>query len=659
MTSVPGSGFLPPEERVLFAEQFKKDLEFFQLLLLLINKSCPIRNVDLLWEDEAPQGRVGLWNGMGVTQALKNPCASLLSCSDKNPNPAFCNIVNDQGRRLAESCTKSDRAAAQLAHRTGKAQVYRCHAGLVDIAVPVICDGKNIATLYSGQVLRTPPSASGFAQIRKDVAPLEYVNLHALKKAYWQVPVVTDEDIQNTVHILEVFADYLAVSWKRLSEAVREQQRKVRELQLDRKEFAHLMLSGDEAETATLKELIQKIGFRRCPNRVLVVKLDTDAEYSSASGSFDLVFTKALNAIEELCEKLENVAPAYLRRSGVCIFLRDRDGHPASSAGLRAYAVARKVVQVVAERCDIRVRVGIGAVKEDWRELVNSYHEACMALAGPAQTIACYQKPAATLEQLSTAAEAICRHLSERNVREARLTLMSLFPLVNRNLGTGVEHLEAQRQCFTTILEAMYFTLLRLGCPNSAISCLRSEASAELEKAAGIFELQESVLQVSDYLLDEVRQLYAGKHEKIIERSCRLIAHTLEHGSADQPLTLEFVATAVGISPGHLSRIFKKAMLMPFERYVMVQRVELAKRLLLEPMNNISQVAEKCSFCNPAYFARVFRKIVGCSPSEYCQNPLDYSTRPRKQTVSSKPITIESSPSGHDAGSVGTACGPN
>ena len=66
----------------------------------------------------------------------------------------------------------------------------------------------------------------------------------------------------------------------------------------------------------------------------------------------------------------------------------------------------------------------------------------------------------------------------------------------------------------------------------------------------------------------------------------------------------------------------------------MVKRVEKAKSLLLDPQNNVSQVAERCGFSEATYFARVFRMIAGYSParvfrmiagyspSEYRENPL-------------------------------------
>jgi AraC-like DNA-binding protein len=49
--------------------------------------------------------------------------------------------------------------------------------------------------------------------------------------------------------------------------------------------------------------------------------------------------------------------------------------------------------------------------------------------------------------------------------------------------------------------------------------------------------------------------------------------------------------------------------------------VEHARRLLLDPLNNVSSVSDACGFSTPAYFARVFRKVVGCSPAEYANDP--------------------------------------
>jgi len=201
MSDLSGSG-----EKQLFVEQFEKDLRFFQLFFLLISKSSPIKKVDLVWAKDGPAGRVGLRDILGAAHPSHRACAGLVEC-DKSADPVFCRMVSDCGRREAESCAISDKAAEERVRRGGKTEVYRCHFGLTEIAVPVFCDGRHIATLFNGQVLREPPDAAGFQQVRRSVAGLDYIDIQKLEAAYWQVPVVPEEDIRNAPLVLETFAD--------------------------------------------------------------------------------------------------------------------------------------------------------------------------------------------------------------------------------------------------------------------------------------------------------------------------------------------------------------------------------------------------------------------------------------------------------------------
>jgi AraC-like DNA-binding protein/nitrogen-specific signal transduction histidine kinase len=81
------------------------------------------------------------------------------------------------------------------------------------------------------------------------------------------------------------------------------------------------------------------------------------------------------------------------------------------------------------------------------------------------------------------------------------------------------------------------------------------------------------------------------------------------------------VAAAVGVSEDYLSRIFNKEMgLSPWD-YLNRYRVLQAKVLLRESKENITWIAAQVGFEDPAYFTRVFLKIVGCSPRQYRLQP--------------------------------------
>jgi AraC-like DNA-binding protein len=67
--------------------------------------------------------------------------------------------------------------------------------------------------------------------------------------------------------------------------------------------------------------------------------------------------------------------------------------------------------------------------------------------------------------------------------------------------------------------------------------------------------------------------------------------------------------------------VFRRTTGITLEQYLIQQRVELAKRALLDPRLNVAEVADRCGFCNPAYFASVFKKHVKCTPREFASQP--------------------------------------
>jgi AraC-like DNA-binding protein len=106
----------------------------------------------------------------------------------------------------------------------------------------------------------------------------------------------------------------------------------------------------------------------------------------------------------------------------------------------------------------------------------------------------------------------------------------------------------------------------------------------------------------------------------------QLLDRRLKEGRHDDQFSLAAAAKALGVSTGHLSRVFRRVTGMTFRDYAMLLRIEHACRLLLDPLNNVSAVATKCGFSSPAYFARVFRKFIGCAPTEYAKDPRRAST---------------------------------
>ncbi|MCR5136580.1 MAG: AraC family transcriptional regulator [Oscillospiraceae bacterium] len=84
-----------------------------------------------------------------------------------------------------------------------------------------------------------------------------------------------------------------------------------------------------------------------------------------------------------------------------------------------------------------------------------------------------------------------------------------------------------------------------------------------------------------------------------------------------QEIRTEDIAKAVGLSPYHLSRLFKTHTGMTMREYLIRERVEAAKQLLAATDRTIPQIASLLRFCDQSYFTMVFRKHTGQTPGEY------------------------------------------
>lgn len=98
----------------------------------------------------------------------------------------------------------------------------------------------------------------------------------------------------------------------------------------------------------------------------------------------------------------------------------------------------------------------------------------------------------------------------------------------------------------------------------------------------------------------------------VITRAKQFIS---EHQSEE--ISLDQVANAVHTSKFYFCKMFRKATGINFTDYLSRVRTERAKNLLLNPNLRVSEIAYEVGFQSLTHFNRVFKRILGRSPTEY------------------------------------------
>jgi len=89
------------------------------------------------------------------------------------------------------------------------------------------------------------------------------------------------------------------------------------------------------------------------------------------------------------------------------------------------------------------------------------------------------------------------------------------------------------------------------------------------------------------------------------------------HEHQTENLRLGHVAKACNTSTFYFCKMFKKVTGINFTDYLSRVRIEKSKNLLLNPNLRVSEIAFEVGFQSLTHFNRVFKKILGQSPTEY------------------------------------------
>ena len=93
------------------------------------------------------------------------------------------------------------------------------------------------------------------------------------------------------------------------------------------------------------------------------------------------------------------------------------------------------------------------------------------------------------------------------------------------------------------------------------------------------------------------------------------VSYIVDHFS--ESVGLQEAATYLGVSESHLSRLFKEVTGLNFLQYLNAYRVNKSVEVMEDPKKNIAEIATSCGFPTPGYYAKIFKRFLGKTPTQF------------------------------------------
>ncbi len=133
----------------------------------------------------------------------------------KNQAP-LCDLLR-RDRGFLARCQRCDRDHCAEAARCRRGSSYPCHAGLIDIVVPVYVGRRHVGTFMGGQLLPEPPTPAHFRRLATRLEGFA-CDRKQLRDAYFRTAHMPSERLKNLVDLVSLFAEHFRELGSRLVE---------------------------------------------------------------------------------------------------------------------------------------------------------------------------------------------------------------------------------------------------------------------------------------------------------------------------------------------------------------------------------------------------------------------------------------------------------
>ena len=131
--------------------------------------------------------------------------------------------------------------------------------------------------------------------------------------------------------------------------------------------------------------------------------------------------------------------------------------------------------------------------------------------------------------------------------------------------------------------------------------------------------------KVSQEKIDEMTLILNEYGIEIIENQKSILVQKIkdtisELVNCEEPLAVKssvYLAEKLDHSYGYLSNLFSEITYTSIENYIIIQKIELAKNLIINNQITLTEIAYKLNYSSVAHLSTQFKNITGITPSAF------------------------------------------
>lgn len=284
------------------------------------------------------------------------------------------------------------------------------------------------------------------------------------------------------------------------------------------------------------------------------------------------------------------------------------------SEKIDAISIAEYVFNALEEKVDVDISIGIGRVYCTLENMSRSYEESLKAvnyLSGggimhitdvPAEAESVaeypYEKQKLLLDKLATGETEVCIQAFNQ-----------IYDWLFKAYPSSLHSIKVN------LLELMVL-IHRLGCNYS----IEDEAYSNVGDFIEVFLRIEDPVELKVWCrgrIEHISQAIGEMKETRVSSSLILKAMRYIKENYKNEINLEGISREVNISPHYFSKLFKDEVGENFIDYITSLRIQKSKEFLAKDQLSIKEICFEIGYGDPNYFSRIFKKVVGITPTEY------------------------------------------